>query len=249
MSHYTTGEIAKLCGVTVRTVQYYDSRGVLIPSALSEGGRRLYSDDDLKRLKVICFLRELDLPINSIIQLLQEDHPGSVVSLLLDRQEQELNSEIQQLRSKLNKLEALKRELKSNEHFSVESIGDIAYQLENKKNMHRFHMITLSFAIAMEILEAGLLFLWICKGIWWPFAVGIPLILAVSIWFSILYLRQTAYICPQCHSVFKPAIRDAFLANHTTNARKLTCTCCGHRGFCVETYGGNINEQNKIRSS
>ena len=32
---YTTGEIAKLCGVSVRTVQYYDDRGILIPSALS----------------------------------------------------------------------------------------------------------------------------------------------------------------------------------------------------------------------
>ena len=58
MSKYTTGEIAKLCGVTVRTVQYYDTRGILIPSELSEGGRRLYSEDDLKRMKVICFLRD-----------------------------------------------------------------------------------------------------------------------------------------------------------------------------------------------
>ena len=32
-------EIAKLCGVTVRTVQYYDTRGVLIPSELTEGGK------------------------------------------------------------------------------------------------------------------------------------------------------------------------------------------------------------------
>ena len=47
MSKYTTGELAKLCGVTVRTVQYYDARGILIPSELSEGGRRLYSEDDL----------------------------------------------------------------------------------------------------------------------------------------------------------------------------------------------------------
>ena len=54
MSKYTTGEIAKLCGVTVRTVQYYDSRNILVPSALSEGGRRLYSEEDLKRLRIIC---------------------------------------------------------------------------------------------------------------------------------------------------------------------------------------------------
>lgn len=58
MSKYTTGEIAKLCGVSVRTVQYYDERGILIPSELSEGGRRLYSEDDYKKLKIICFLRD-----------------------------------------------------------------------------------------------------------------------------------------------------------------------------------------------
>ena len=58
MSKYTTRELAKLCSVTVRTVQYYDTRGILIPSELSEGGRRLYSDDDLRRMKIICFLRQ-----------------------------------------------------------------------------------------------------------------------------------------------------------------------------------------------
>ena len=52
MSKFTTGELAKLCGVTVRTVQYYDTRGILIPSELSEGGRRLYSEYDLKRMKI-----------------------------------------------------------------------------------------------------------------------------------------------------------------------------------------------------
>ena len=72
MSKYSTGEIAKLCSVTVRTVQYYDTRGILIPSELSEGGRRLYSEDDLKRMKIICFLRELDLPIGVIAQILKE---------------------------------------------------------------------------------------------------------------------------------------------------------------------------------
>ena len=48
MSKYTTGEIAKLCGVTVRTVQYYDTRGILIPSELSEGGRRLVPNVGVK---------------------------------------------------------------------------------------------------------------------------------------------------------------------------------------------------------
>ncbi len=48
---YTTGEMAKLAGVSIRTVQYYDQRGILIPSDLTEGGRRRHSESDLERLR------------------------------------------------------------------------------------------------------------------------------------------------------------------------------------------------------
>ena len=84
---YTTGEIAKLCHVSVRTVQYYDDRGILTPSALTEGGRRLYSEDDIKRMHIICFLRETGLPINSIAALLADEKPESIISILLEQQE------------------------------------------------------------------------------------------------------------------------------------------------------------------
>lgn len=51
------------------------------------------------------------------------------------------------------------------------------------------------------------------------------------------YFNHVAYICPQCHEVFRPRFREAFWAPHTPRARKLTCPKCGHRGYCVETYG------------
>ena len=102
MSKYTTGEIAKLCGVSVRTVQYYDNRGILKPSELSEGSRRLYSDDDLKRLKIICFLRDVDISINSIGELLSGDDPESIISVLLEQQEQLLREEVNERQAKLD---------------------------------------------------------------------------------------------------------------------------------------------------
>lgn len=108
MSKYTTGELAKLCGVTVRTVQYYDTRGILIPSQLSEGGRRLYSGDDLKRMKVICFLRDLNIPIDAISQILKEEHPEKVISLLIEQQEEALSNEISEKQEQLGKLRELK---------------------------------------------------------------------------------------------------------------------------------------------
>ena len=234
---YTTGEIAKLCGVTVRTVQYYDTRNILVPSELSEGGRRLYSEDDLRRMKIICFLRELGLPIHAISELLAEEHPETVIHLLLGQQEKALSEEIAQRQEKRNKLEMLERELKSVENFSVESIGDIAYIMENKKKLRKVHMVLLGVGIPVDIVEIASIVLWIVKGIWWPFLLWLVIDIAIGIWLSTYYFNRTAYICPNCHTVFKPVFREAFWARHTPNARKLTCTGCGHHGFCVETYG------------
>ncbi len=135
MSKYTTGEIAKLCGVSVRTVQYYDTRNILTPSELTEGGRRLYSEEDLKRMKIICFLRDAAISINSIGELLSEHDPGSVISVLLEQQENILKEEIHERQVKLDMLDGIKQELKTIENFSIESIGDIAYAMENKKKM------------------------------------------------------------------------------------------------------------------
>ena len=107
MSKYTTGEIAKLCGVSVRTVQYYDSRNILVPSELSEGGRRLYSEDDLKRMRIICFLREVGLPINSISELLAEEHPENIISILLDQQV--LQEELHEAQKKIDMIGSIQQ--------------------------------------------------------------------------------------------------------------------------------------------
>lgn len=242
MSEYTTGEIAKLCGVTVRTVQYYDTRGLLVPSKLSEGGRRLYSEEDLKMMQIICFLRELGLPIDSISQLLSEPDSSSVILLLLDQQEKELRDKISKDQTKLNKLEELKRGLKDVENISVESIGDIAYIMENKKKLKKVRMVMLGVGLPINIIEIAAIVLWIVKGIWLPFVLWLVMDIVFGVLISRYYYRQVAYICPQCHAVFRPAFKDMFWAKHTPNTRKLTCTNCGHHGFCVEIYGGNMSD-------
>lgn len=242
MSKYTTGEIAKLCEVTVRTVQYYDTRGILVPSELTEGGRRLYNDEDLRKMKIICFLRELDLPINSIADLLKEEDPGSVISLLLEQQKKQLKEEIKEREERLKKLEDLASGLKDVEHFSVESIGDIAYLMKTKKELRKVRAIMLSVGIPLEIIEAGTIILAFKTGIWWPLLLWLLIGIVVVGWMVKFYYKKVDYICPQCHTVFKPKFGQMFWANHTPNTRKLTCTSCGHKGFCVETYAQEEEE-------
>lgn len=237
MSKYTTGEIAKLCGVSVRTVQYYDTRNILVPCELSEGGRRLYSEDDLKKMKIICFLREIGLPINSIGELFSEDNPDSVITILLNQQEETLREELIERETKLNKLVELQSELKNIEHFSVESIGDIAYVMTNKEQLHKLHWKFLApLSIVVNILQIATLLLWIFHGIWWPFTLYLCGYAAFGVWVSKYYFKRVAYICPHCHEIFKPTIRQAFFARHTPRTRKLTCPHCDYTGHCVEIY-------------
>ena len=87
MSLYTTGELAKKCNVSVRTIQYYDERGILVPTDLTEGGRRLFSEKDVATLETICFLRDLDISIKDIAEILESDESKKVIELLLDEQE------------------------------------------------------------------------------------------------------------------------------------------------------------------
>ena len=238
MSKFTTGELARLCGVTVRTVQYYDTRGILIPSELTEGGRRLYSEDDLRRMKIICFLRDLDIPIDAISQILQEEHPEKVISLLIEQQEKALSDEIADKEAKLEKLRELKGGLKNRPACSFESIGDIAVIMENKKNLKKMRLMMILTGIPVTALQWFSIIFWIVKGIWWPFAVWV---LAAAVWGTLVsryYFHHVKYICPECHGIFKPTLKEAFWANHTPTARKLTCTACGHKGFCVEVWGG-----------
>ena len=236
MSKYTTGEIAKLCGVSVRTVQYYDSRNILIPSELSEGGRRLYSENDLKRMRIICFLREAGIPINSISELFNEEYPEKIISVLLDQQEQILREEIAEGQKKLSIIETIKRELKEIENFSVESIGDIAHIMKQNNNLAKMRWITVLTGIPVTALQWTSIVLWITHGLWWLFAIWVCVAIPWGIIVSIYYYKHVAYICPECHEIFRPRFKEMFWAYHTPKMRRLTCPKCGRKGLCVEVY-------------
>lgn len=243
MSKYTTGEIARLCGVSVRTVQYYDNCGILVPSELSEGGRRLYSDDDLKRMNVICFLREAGLPIKSISALFAEKDPHNIISVLLDEQEQTLREELSERQAKLELIEGIKRELKEIEKFSVESIVDIAHMMKQKKKLTKMRWTMVITGMPISIFQLTSIVLWITNGLWWLFSIWACVAVAWGVAVSVYYFGHVAYICPECHEIFKPKIKEALWAYHTPRMRRLTCPKCARKGLCLEVYAEKEDEK------
>ena len=67
----TVSEVSKLTGVSARTLQYYDTIGLLHPAERTQAGYRLYDDAALERLQQILLFRELAFPLREIQSILQ----------------------------------------------------------------------------------------------------------------------------------------------------------------------------------
>ncbi len=121
---YRIGDLARMCNVTVRTIRYYESLGLLKSDFRSSGGQRYYSEADVIYLNRIAELKELDFTlaeIRSIIHMGRDDQTGEKRRLEL----------LRQYRVKLS--EALKRQA------SLERrIDDLVWHIEQLETTSEF---------------------------------------------------------------------------------------------------------------
>lgn len=100
---YSVGEVARLTGVTVRTLHHYDEIGLLVPGERSGAGYRRYGGADLERLQQILIYRELGFPLEEIATIL--DDPQSDSLSHLRRQHVLLVSRLERLRTMVDAIE------------------------------------------------------------------------------------------------------------------------------------------------
>ncbi len=65
------GEVAKRTGLPVKTIRYYCDEGLLQPKARSEGGYRLFDEENLAELTIIRALRAMDVSIPELARILE----------------------------------------------------------------------------------------------------------------------------------------------------------------------------------
>ncbi|MEV6527836.1 MerR family transcriptional regulator [Longispora sp. NPDC051575] len=65
------GEVATRTGLSLRTIRHYDEAELVVPSARSQGGFRLYTDADVERLLVIKRMKPLGFTLEEMRQLLE----------------------------------------------------------------------------------------------------------------------------------------------------------------------------------
>lgn len=109
---YKVGDLAKLAGVTVRTIRYYDEKGLFKTHERTHGGQRIYSESDLVYLKRITELKRLGFALEEIKDIILKgstDKSGEVRRrILLDsyrRKKDEVEKRIESLKSLSSEIE------------------------------------------------------------------------------------------------------------------------------------------------
>ena len=235
MSTFSTGELAKAAEVSVRTVQYYDQRGILTPSKVTEGGRRIYHESDLERLKVICFLRDLDFSINQIKNISQEENREQVLELLLTDQIESLEKSSKEIEVKLKRARHLQKATAKRHQLSLEDLSDISRLMENQKSWRYLQLRVYGSVVLTSLLYLiGLLIvIYYFKDPRGLFIICPAFLIAINL-VVFHYRKQFEYLCPNCHRTFEPSSKEFALAGHTPRTRKLTCPHCHVKTYCLE---------------
>ncbi|MEU8127627.1 MerR family transcriptional regulator [Micromonospora sp. NPDC049049] len=100
---YTVGQVAKVAGVTVRTLHHYDEIGLLSPSGRTSAGYRRYDDADLQRLQLVLYYRELGFPLEEITAII--DDPAADPAAHLRRQHELLTVRLTRLQEMVTAIE------------------------------------------------------------------------------------------------------------------------------------------------
>ncbi len=134
--YMTIGELAKKMNTTVRTLQYYDKEGLLLPSAESEGGRRLYTDKDVILLHQIQSLKYLGFTLDAIKNRLVSLNTPAEVAAALDEQAKNIREELATLSDVLQAVEKLREESLQMETVNFKRYADIIVNLQMKNEFY-----------------------------------------------------------------------------------------------------------------
>lgn len=102
-------EVEKITGISSQNIRFYEKEGLIKPNRDDNNGYRVYSETDIKLLKMIKMLRMLDMPVGDIKELLS----GGNLSLCLDKQKELLEKKVSDAMYAIKMCDGLKDECNS----------------------------------------------------------------------------------------------------------------------------------------
>ncbi len=228
---YTIGEAAKKLQVSTRTLRFYEEKDLVRPAYIKENGYRFYSEEQIRQIELIIFLKELGFSLKQIKMLIQDEHGSQSLELLLKEQYQENQRKIDEISKKQAKIEHLQKiKLLPAVLTNYSGITDIMRKENRLSALRRKMLFWCILLILGELIGISLLYAF--KLQLSVAVIGIATIGAGAL--SKYYYDNVEYVCPNCGDVFIPSFLAFNLAPHTPKFRKLTCPKRGKKSYCLE---------------
>lgn len=145
-AHLQIGEVAERTGVTQRTLRFYEEKGLLTPPSRLDGGFRLYSEDDVRRVEQIKRLQNLlGLALADIKEMVEAEEVKSQI-----RAEYRRDANVSERKAKLSKaIEVTERQVAIIDH-KLSALQEMKSDLEEKLGTVRGWLHSLDETTAVE---------------------------------------------------------------------------------------------------
>lgn len=137
---YSIGELAKIAGVSTRTIRFYDEKNLLCPCGYSEGRYRLYDDKAIIRLQEILMLKYIGVSLENISQIIHSENKvedsEKYIEDMMDQQIMLLERKQKQMESVLRTLRETK-EYGKNQGIDLNHFTDIMHSITNNERYNQ----------------------------------------------------------------------------------------------------------------
>ena len=228
---YTIGEVAKKLQISTRTLRFYEEKELVRPACIKENGYRFYTEEQIRQIELILFLKELGFSLKQIKMLIHDEHGSQSLELLLKEQYQENQRKIDEISKRQAQIKHL-QEIKLSRAVLTNHSGitDIMRKENRLSALRRRMFFWVILLVLGELIGISLLYAF--KVQMSGAVIGVAVVGAIFL--SKYYYDSVAYVCPNCGDVFVPSFLTFNLAPHTPKFRKLTCPKCGKRSYCLE---------------
>lgn len=150
--YYSSGEFAKLSGVTKKTLRYYDEKNILVPSFLTESGARFYTDRDLGQMQQISLLKYLGFSLADIKEMMLNTTDSGQFGNFLQIQQKLVKDRIEQLKLVEETIEDAYGKISQNEAIDWSSMLEITKitSMENSLRNQYMNASNISARIALH---------------------------------------------------------------------------------------------------
>lgn len=235
MMLYQTGELAEMCNVTIRTVQYYDNKGLLsaCTNNSTHNNRRYFDETSKEKLETILILKSFGFKLKDIKRILDGQVELKVIRALINDKLMQVDKDIRNLKTLQREMKQYQTYISKNSTQPLTKIIDTQQYIKTNRQYNKIPLAFISKLLPLSIVQNVIVIYSIYKKSWKPILLNLPLLFVLTLRITYRYYRSIEYLCPSCQQMFTPEFITWTLARHTSNTRELKCSKCQEINDCI----------------